>query len=91
MKCTEEQLMTIEEDAFVAMTAKEIARHIGMPAEEFRNELWDEGSEVHVAYHRGKAAAIRMSKEQVQKQAKIGNPESLKQYLANINDMADDE
>ena len=75
MKCTEEQLKTIEEDAFDAMTATEIACHLG----------------VAIAYRKGKAAAVKMAKEQVKNQAKIGNPDSLRQYLLNINDMADDE
>lgn len=91
MKCTEEQLKTIEEDAFDAMTATEIACHLGVPVDEFREELRSVESEVAIAYRKGKAAAVKMAKEQVKNQAKIGNPDSLRQYLLNINDMADDE
>lgn len=91
MNCTEEQLKTIEADAFVAMTPSEIARDIGVPAEEFKEELQKTESPVALSYKSGQIKAVRLAKEQIMEQAKIGNPTALEQFLHNITDMMDDE
>ena len=91
MNCTEELLKTIEEDAFLAMTPSEIARHTGLPADELKEELRKTDSRIAESYRTGQIKAVKLAKEQIKEQAKIGNPTALEQYIHNITDMIDDE
>ena len=91
MTTTEDRLKTIEEDAFIAMTPSEIAWDIGMKVEEFKAALCDEKSDINNAYRTGQVKAVKLAKDQIKEQAKIGNPTALEQFLHNITDMIGDE
>ena len=91
MNCTEALLKNMEEAAFLARTPSEIARHTGLPADEFKEELRKMESRIAESYRTGQIKAVKLAKEQIKEQAKIGNPTALEQYIHNITDMIDDE
>ena len=91
MNCTEELLKTIEEDAFCAMTPSEIARHIKVDADVFKAELMKESSPLASSYRCGQVKAIKLAKQQIQEQAKVGNPPALEMFMRNLTEMMEDE
>lgn len=91
MKFSKEIIEEIEKYASIFLPISDMALLVGVPAEDLREAISDQSSEVGRAYLRGKAASKVRIRAQEMKLAMVGSPLALEATRRNLLDMEDDE